>query len=1134
MHSKESFASLRRILLGATSFTAAIVMAGGAQAQERPTGSEESPSIIVRNDLNPNAPPPGGVLDTADILMPDGTRGPGLTVGQATGVNGVGQMTVRPNPATTGLSLCTGTLINPRTVLFAAHCVNTRPAEAYGKNGVANGLNPNGTPIAFGFGADNLPAVRQWLGLTSGTGPADANPALRDATNAARALYSVEQVWYDPRSLRPGAAGFLEADVALATLDTPAFDIPTWTLLFSPLTGPTHSVSTGYGTNGTSNTAQNGPGCPAGNPGGTCGGIDFRRRAVENMLSVLASLDDRDDFLFGPAPADLVQSLYMQDFDSPEGEAAYNPAAGRFDFDLFNGSALAREGTTAGGDSGGPLIVDKKFNKPVLAGELSGGSRFFGAQRFGTYGTHNFYQPLFLFWDAIVANNSYVYAGTKAGDGAWEDASRWVQLMDPNYAVERNGALVNDLPDTPALGVSGNTVKFGQICFLNDCIDAAEDETATDAPVGSGAGLVIAGGPGSTNFVANNVVANPKQGIKARYFDVTLSKPGATTLSSAVTIDRFTMDGKTKLDVKSAGGSLGVLGEYTQIAGWTNVDGLIRSGGDALIVSGLLSGSGTFKAPFLTVGAAVVAPGGADTIGVLTIDGNTILSSGSALFIDAGRAGADKLAVTGSLTLSQNANGQGPSLVLNKAQGAAPRHGQSFTIAESTGLTGTFGQVFAFQGVLRPELTYSATSVIANLRAGSLANQIGASGPTELAFARALDQLRGNSYNALSGLYGVVDLMDGATLARTLAGMSPSGIAGEALSLQEKQSRIMIDAVSNRLSTLGSGAMSGTLSIVGSPDSVVAMQMGGTGFASGSARFGSAQSLVPTAGRTMALPRGFSGFISGGVGTAASTFGNNRAELAGQRNWHVGMGLEVAVSEEATIGTAFGVAQGVGRPGGETSRTESRMTQAAFYGSYRFGGGVYLAGLASAEASRTDIDRQASLGDAAFAITGATGASRYLAMAEAGVNLGLGRGLTLTPRAALGYFSYQLSGFRENGGELALHVDDLQLSRLEAKFGVKFAGSASLGKGWRFVPQLQADFVRGLSGANDGLSVRFANAPDVAFLLPLAGGDTDWAEVKGGMKLTNGPLELGAGLQSAIGRSDVSDDRAVADFTFRF
>jgi len=63
----------------------------------------------------------------------------------------------------------------------------------------------------------------------------------------------------------------------------------------------------------------------------------------------------------------------------------------------------------------GPLIVDQKFSKPVVAATLSGGSRFFNGQRFSTYGTSSFYQPLFLFWDEIVANNPYVYAGNLPG-----------------------------------------------------------------------------------------------------------------------------------------------------------------------------------------------------------------------------------------------------------------------------------------------------------------------------------------------------------------------------------------------------------------------------------------------------------------------------------------------------------------------------------------------------------------------------------------------------------------------------------------------------------------------------------------------------------------------------------------------
>lgn len=319
-------AAIRQALLGATSLTLALTAPTAASAQstdthtiERPSGSEESPGIVIRNDLNPNAAPPAGVLDS--------------------GINGVGQMTIRGNPATTGANLCTGTLINPRTVIFAAHCVNTRPAEAYGPNGTPFGLHTaGGTPIAFGFNSNNLPAFRQWVGLDGGTA---------GATNLAKALYSAEQVWYDPRSLTaPGSNGFIAADVAIATLDTPAFDIPTWAMLFSPLDGPTHATITGYGNRGNENSATL--------------AIDWRRRSAENMIAVLGSLDDRNRRVFTNGSSLATNNLYLLDFRDPN--PAYNPSLGKFDFGLYGSvAALPREGTTAGGDSGGPLIVDQNM-----------------------------------------------------------------------------------------------------------------------------------------------------------------------------------------------------------------------------------------------------------------------------------------------------------------------------------------------------------------------------------------------------------------------------------------------------------------------------------------------------------------------------------------------------------------------------------------------------------------------------------------------------------------------------------------------------------------------------------------------------------------------------------------------------
>lgn len=998
------------------------------------------------------------------------------------------------------MGVCTGTLINPRTVIFAAHCVNTRPAEAYGNNGTPFGAwaATGGTPIAFGFNADNLPAVRLWLGLSSGDGE-PANPALLHQTNLARALYAVEQVWYDPRSRAPtsctsATSCFLQADIAIATLDTPAFDIPTWAMLFSPLDGPTHAIITGYGGAGRENQASV--------------AIDWRRRSAENMIAVLGSLNDRNMWLFGSGS--ITNGLYLYDFRDPNPN--YNPAAGRFDFGLYGSdAALPREGTTAGGDSGGPLIVDQRYDRPVTVGVLSGGTRFFGAQAGHRYGTDSFYQPLFLYWDVIVANNPYVYAGNVGGNGDWEDPAHWVQLMDPNYMIDVGGELVNSLPDTPAQGIAGGGAAFGQICFLGDCTTLSGA-----APTGDGTPIFIPGGPGSTNFVPNNVTANPAAGVRARYYDVTLSAPGTTSLSSSVTIDRMTLDGETRLHVRS-GGSLNVLGEYNQLQGWTTADGLVASGRDMMYLSGLLSGSGTVRAPFTTVVGAIVAPGGGDRVGTLTVDGNLILASASSLFVDVGRGAGDRLTVTGTLALG------GGSLVFNKV-GAAPRHGDTWTIATAGGgVDGTFGTIYSFQGVLRPELTYNPDNIVATLRAGSLVQIIGQSGPVERAFAQALDQLRGSSYTSLYNIYGIVDLMDGASLAATLRGLAPDTM-NDQRSLQERQSRAMLNVIGDRLAMLGTGA-TGTLSVSGSGALTHALATGRAPAALG------VSSMVPGSQGVQSLPRGMTGFVSTSYLTAGNA--SQAAFNGGQRSWYASMGLEIQASESLTIGSAFGFADGLSVPGLQ-GRAESRTTQAAAYGSYRLGGGVYVAGLASAEVSRADLERRTATGHIAFDLYGATQSRRYNVMMEAGANLAAGHGLTLTPRASLAYSSYRLDGFRETGGEAALQVDDLRLQHLEARLGATLSGAMRMG-GWSLEPQLRADYVRTVAGADDGMRVRFASAPDFAFALPVAGGDRNWAEVRGGLRLDNGRVSFGGAIESSIGReATFRDDRAMAEMTIRF
>ena len=110
---------------------------------------------------------------------------------------------------------------------------------------------------------------------------------------------------------------------------------------------------------------------------------------------------------------------------------------------------------------------------------LSGGSTFFAGQPGGSYGTQSFYQPLFLYWDWIVANNPYRYVTATAGNKNWEDATAWVTTLDPAYNIISGGTLVNGIPTELGGTIVATTPQFGELCFqspLNSATPPATNE----------------------------------------------------------------------------------------------------------------------------------------------------------------------------------------------------------------------------------------------------------------------------------------------------------------------------------------------------------------------------------------------------------------------------------------------------------------------------------------------------------------------------------------------------------------------------------------------------------------------------------------------------------------------------------
>ncbi|GGD09379.1 autotransporter domain-containing protein [Aquisalinus flavus] len=382
---------------------------------------------------------------------------------------------------------CTGSLINPRTVISAAHCFNNLPSEEYGPDTLWY------TPI-IAYGPDTFDPLFNWIGT---------GEQFLDNRNGL--TFGVDVILHPDAEF--GNMPFPAADVALIGLQDPIYTIPSYAMLFSPvpegaIEDGLHTVGVGYGTYG--------PGS------GTGIGINGKRRAGENMLGLLASQNDfvqalaqNENLQFGSGGASN-QLLYWIDFDLPgrEGECERTTAFGASNsivcsdwdgfsgtfldsdtvvlpgpsIDLFPGDALPFEFATAGGDSGGPLFADQLADFPLILGVLSGGFQpgFFHAAG-QSYGEVSYYNPLFTSYQFISENNPYKYVSALEGDGNWSDPTRWIQTLDPNYFVyDSEGNLVNGLPSGDEGGVFQERPTEGTVFDTDvqtyDTADAAEGE----------------------------------------------------------------------------------------------------------------------------------------------------------------------------------------------------------------------------------------------------------------------------------------------------------------------------------------------------------------------------------------------------------------------------------------------------------------------------------------------------------------------------------------------------------------------------------------------------------------------------------------------------------------------------------
>ena len=733
------------------------LLTGAAVACLAVTVADDAHAIIARDDVGVVA-----VQDTANTYP------------------WVGQMIDWSSAPTLSFGLCTGIVIAPRVVLFAAHCVG-------GANGNGETFGETGENMAFGFNPNNLAALRRYVGLDPSTTPVGQ-------TNVGDRFYRVIDVIVHPRNAdNPFTAG--TADIALAVLDTPIEGFDGMGMLFDQLTALETVSLVGYGNRGVAATGQ--------------AGIDWWRRQGDNALSALMS--DNQVFasaLFGGSPPlpGWDGAVYWTDCDS----ATVPRPAG--DFNIFGGAALSNEVCIAQGDSGGSMFITRGGQK-ISVGVASYG--YSTGPSFG-HGAFSAHTALFAYWDFIVANNAYVYAAAKAGGGDWDNAATWVQTLNPNYYVSgAGGTLVNALPTTDPSSTTGPFTPVGSVrpppvtpvpnseeeplaatmrVDIDGNIISGEQQPwdgavtdpgdvraggATAAVLGVGSGFWPVGttplsGPGSTNFIPQNTdgVIGTAFADPARYFEINLSNAGTVTLSSVKEIDRLRISGAGAGLTINATGDLTTLMTSTIAAGNMTVNGIFTSRG-LNISGGRLRGAGTVEmasAYFTTVGAVsntggAVAPG--NSIGTLTIIGNYVQGTGGLLEIELSNTASDLLAVTGNASLA--------GAVSFAPFGTSPTAGQSYIFLTTGGtVSGQFTSVIdLLPGDLFPVVSYGSNFARVTVRGLCTT----ASGPLQSPVCGALadpaTQTDPDMIPAISQLQALV-VADDATFRKALESLNPT------------------------------------------------------------------------------------------------------------------------------------------------------------------------------------------------------------------------------------------------------------------------------------------------------------------------------------------------------------------------
>ncbi len=1086
---------------------------------------------------------------------------------------GVGQMfNLQPAPY---VGLCTGSLVNPRAIMFAAHCVDNAADESYG-------ALTGGIGISFGFNVENdFPGdLQQWIGAGYASQP-DIN------------LYNVLQV---QTILNAPPGNFPLGDVAMGSFSDPVSNLPTYGMLFSPLEGPTHGALVGYGRTGDGST-------------GDSIGIDFKRRAGENMIDGLFTQNDYIAGVFNVPGASFEDPsaemlLYHVDMDRPDrtpgdcvrGEffglgfgndivcftgATTDPLTWDLtsaitvndQIDWFPGDALPNEAATAGGDSGGPLFADEIYERPLITGVLSGGwvSGFFDPN--GGYGSESYYTPLFLFRDWIQTNNPYVYASARHGSRNWSNPNHWVQDMDPNYFyIDAHGNVRNGVPSDPEPTADADGPKFGTVFDLIIPDDVEGDNGAPgplDPPAAASASIDVGSlttdftasvaapahwnhhwsgnpttpspaasdgaptGPGSTGFVPNNdwgtfgSWTGPVDGV-ARFYDVTLDNIGSTHLDMNVEIDRLTVDGYlSRLNVRD-GFQLNSLIAVDQNRGRVDVDGAIATR-EYMLAGGFLTGDGSITADTVWNVNGLISAGGLSSVGEMTINGDYVQTSAGDMLINISRhrrhTHSDHIQVNGDASLA------GRAIVSPVNPQSQPRWRDVYTVLSADNVVGNFDDVdliFANPTLYGESVVTTDGDVEIHIEARRLGHIFGR-GHHFHSLGSLLDRLRwGGHFTDVEDVFTLIDSQSFESFDAAMFSLTPQMAFQQANTVFSFQ-----NSFNGHLAARSAELRAG---VRGVSSNGLRGAFASRDRATGSAAFRT-EAGAPTPNM---LGERFGIFVSSRGSFEDAPMG---AETGFDYDPHAGLtesqgdlavGADYRVSDNFAVGMALTTSRMDFSTNGITPISNESVGAAAYATAYA--DGAYIDGYYGFARQDFEMERLAtpSLGNPSVAY-GAPEGDQIMAGLRSGWSFSPSENFAIGPTASLNYTQLRLGAYEEAmGGDFSLMIDERELTSVSLEAGAEFRFTHETSSGGRFSAFGDFAFVRELGDSADTVTAAFAAVPGQRFSIEQLL-DDDWVSASAGVSYSfSDNFRTSFEVMSDFDRGPLNSHYATVGFDWRF